>query len=460
MDSVINDSVRKDSKEEPGVIRQDFFQSEDDTSSKGKRGDAMSQQSQVEDKILSYDEMVRIYKNKRMAQNVIDIPAQDATREWITIDVEEDSDGSVEKTILNELDRLDAQEVFRDFIAYERLSGDGFVNIGMSGGGSPQSEVNLDSIEKVEFLQAFSRDFILDAEKDLNPLSKTFQDFKYYDVDIGRGEEGQAENGQQVHPSHLLHMQSRSVETEDWGIPLLKSVYDALTILDSTAWSLGQIAYASTFKVFKSAGVDVSDLDEWKNLNKFFEGEFNTSTTAVIGKDDELTHEGPGGDLPNLHDLVKFVWEYLAGCSRIPKSHLMGQQQGTITGGQYDSVNYYMRIAAMQENFLKNPLDKLITYIINSGSNDIPSDTKFNVNFNSLWRLDKETDVDIRKKLAQIDQIYLQTEVVDPEEIKDKRFKDESLNTVELGDSLDFDVDIEEEELKQLNQRIQDKMDS
>lgn len=457
MDSTV-DAVRGDSE----AVRKDFFESANTNSTKGKDGDVLSQQRQVSDNELTYDEMVRIYKNKRMAQNVIDIPAQDVTREGFSIPVEDDKEGTIEKTIKNELNRLNIQKTLRDFIAYERLSGDGFINIGVEDSGNPSSEVNLDNIKKVNFLQAFSRDFILDATKDLNPLSPTFQEFKEYDIDIGRGDTEGDKNSQIVHPSRLLHLQTRSVETEEWGIPILQSVYDALTILDSTAWSLGQIAYAATFKVFKSAGVDVSDLDEWKSLNEFFEGEFNTSTTAVIGEDDELTHEGPGGDLPNLHDLVKFVWEYLAGCARIPKAHLMGQQQGTITGGQYDSVNYYMRIAAMQENFLKPKVRKIVEYIVASSDNDIPNDTKFEIDFNSLWRLDKETDAKIRKRMAEIDQIYLQTKVLEPEEVKEKRFNDDSLSTEQLGDSLDYEVgeDFEESELKAINQYLARNMDT
>ncbi|MFO7820054.1 MAG: DUF1073 domain-containing protein [Halanaerobacter sp.] len=457
MESTVN-SVRGDSD----AIRKDFFESANTNSTKGKDGDVLSQQRQVSDNELTYDEMVRIYKNKRMAQNVIDIPAQDATREGFSVPVENDEDGKIEKSIKNELNRLKIQKTLRDFIAYERLSGDGFINIGVEDSGNPSTEVSKDKIKKVNFLQAFSRDFVEDAEKDLNPLSPTFQEFKEFEIDIGRGNSGSDKTTQIVHPSRILHLQTRSVETEDWGIPILQSVYDALTILDSTAWSLGQIAYAATFKVFKSAGVDVSDLDEWKSLNEFFEGEFNTSTTAVIGEDDELTHEGPGGDLPNLHDLVKFVWEYLAGCARIPKAHLMGQQQGTITGGQYDSVNYYMRIAAMQENFLKPKVRKIVEYIVASSDNDIPNDTKFEIDFNSLWRLDKETDAKIRKRMAEIDQIYLQTKVLDPEEVKSKRFKDDSLSTEQLGDSLDFDVDNEfsDDELKIMNQYIAENMDS
>ena len=61
-----------------------------------------------------------------------------------------------------------------------------------------------------------------------------------------------------------------------------------------------------------------------------------------------------------IGELLDFVWDYLAGAARMPKTVLKGQEGGTVTGAQYDVMNYYSRITAIQENQLRPHLEYLM----------------------------------------------------------------------------------------------------
>lgn len=422
--------------ENNSVIRQDFM-----SSSSGKKGtakDPLTRQTQRDSKTLSNKEIENIYKHNRIAQNIIDIPAEDATREGWAIEIEEDNKSKdYQEIVLNKLEDLDDKKSFKQLMKYERKTGDGYIALGISQMGSYNlnEKLEMDKIRSLDYLNPFSHKYINDAVIDEDPFSENFRDVGLYEVNLD------GKTPVEVDSSRLLHMQTRSIEGYIQGIPIFTPMYDALTILDSTAWSLGQLIYSATFKVIKSPNIDVTNFDKWVQASEKYDFEFNTLTTALLGKDDEMEFKGGGGKIPDIGAIVDFMWDYIAGCARMPKSHLLGQQQGTITGGQFDSLNYYMRIAGIQENFIRPELEKIIEIIIKSEENEIPNDANFSLTFNPLWRLDKETDVDIRKKQAEIDKIYIEKGVESPDDVSEKRF-----NNNPIADALD----LSEGELKEL----------
>lgn len=398
--------------------RKDFMTTEVEGSNKGRYGkDPLNSQYQYDEPILTQKEIDNMYKHKRIFQNIIEIPAEDATREWV------DFENTPEKeSILNKLNDLDAQSTFNKMLEYERLTGDGFISIGFKENSAFNLDepVNEDNIDDIEYLHPFSSKKIVDGAIEDDPFSKKFNEFIYYELDPILNET------RLVHASRIMHLQTRVFESEKWGMSLGIPLYEPILILDNIAWSLGQIAYAMTFKVLKSDDVNMNSREQVKAITEELEKFFNSMSLAVIGKDDELTHESPGNNLPNIGAMTEFVWDFLAGSARMPKSHILGQQQGTITGGQFDSMNYYMRVAGIQENYLRPLLEELVTYLYkadNSGVGDSSvSEPNFNLKFKPLWRLDTETDMKLREIQSKIDERYIKNMVLEPDEVREKRF--------------------------------------
>lgn len=416
--------------------RRDFMKTEKPGSSKGVRGkDPLKSQYQYNDTITQH-EIDNMYKHKRIFQNIIDIPAEDATREWISFE-----DTPEAEEILNKLNDLDAQPVFEKFLEYERLTGDGFVSLGVSQSGPFEIDDELDEtrLNNIDYIHPFSKKKVVDGLLDEDPFSRSFNNFSYYELKPLRNET------RLVHSSRILHLQTRVFEGDKWGTSLGVPLYEPILILDNIAWSLGQIAYAMTFKVLKSSNINMKNKEQAKSVAEEMEKFFNSMSLAVIGKDEELSHEGPGGSLPNLTAMTEFIWDFLAGSARMPKSHMLGQQQGTITGGEFDSLNYYMRVSGIQENYMRPPLERLISLLYKARDSGVGNgrveEPEFKLEFKPLWKLDRETDMKIRKLQSEIDDKYIKNMVLNPDEVREVRFgKDGFMDSMDLK-KLAFKVD-------------------
>lgn len=80
-----------------------------------------------------------------------------------------------------------------------------------------------------------------------------------------------------------------------------------------------------------------------------------------------------------------------------------------------------------------------------------PDKLDWSFSFNPLWKLDSQSDAEIRKKVAETDAIYLTNQVITSDEVREKRFK---------GSSLSAELDFSEDELTELDKSIQDARDS
>ncbi|MCF8012719.1 MAG: DUF1073 domain-containing protein, partial [Clostridiales bacterium] len=385
--------------------------------------------------------------------NIIDIPASDMTRVGFKIT---NVDKSINEAVQFKLKQLGADEVYRKMIEYERMTGDGFVSLGVVS----NSNINLEEelikkqVKDIEYIHPFSKFKVQDADINENPFKEGFNDFLFYEVKTAAGK-------QKVHASRIQHLQTRGIEDELLGTSLIVSCYDPLLIFDNVAWSLGQVSYASLFKVLKSPKIDVTNQDQRSQLQSALEDEFNTSTVAVIGSDDELEVKGPGGSLPNLQYLIKFIWEYLAAAARMPKSHIIGQQQGTITGGQFDSLNYHMRISSLQENYLKPHLKELIDILMLASDNNINASEQtikeYEIEFNSLWELDEKTEVEIEELKSKIYERYVKNGILTAEEIREEEFENNASveDVLMMSEEELHELGIDVDEVNKFNEKVE-----
>jgi len=225
---------------------------------------------------------------------------------------------------------------------------------------------------------------------------------------------------------------------------LLQMMYDEMVILDSTAWSTGQIVYSFVFKILKSDEVSFTNDEERLAIERRLEKEFNTMTLAVIGKDDELTFASPTNAMNNLADIFSFVWDLIAGAARMPKSHILGQAQGVITGGAYDSLNYYSRIESMQKNHLTPIVEQIVDWLLIASDSGVgegsinPDTLEYTVEWNPMWQLSGDETVKSDKTNADTDKIYTELGVITPDEVRKKRFGLEGLGNEYSVDNIDY----------------------
>ncbi|MFK5708616.1 anti-CBASS protein Acb1 family protein [Lysinibacillus boronitolerans] len=426
-------------------MRNDFMQGNGKANSKDK----LTRQVAGVGRKLSHDEITNLYGDSRIVQNIIDIPAEDMTRNWFTLKME---DEQLARNIMSKLADLKAKKAFKEMFTYDRLRGDGFISLGVTQATKFElsDELLLDKLFTVDYLHAFSsmkvNEFLINED--------------VFDINYGKLEQLRinraSSHGVQtqttessVHISRLLHSQTRRMEGEAQGRSLLEPLYDILTVFDTSVWSVGQILHDFTFKVYKSKDIDNLTSQDKQQLSMIMDYMFRTEALAMIANDEELKKEvtSVGG----INYLLDFVWDLLAGAARMPKTVIKGQESGTITGAQYDVMNYYSRIVADQENDMKPHLEKLIRMLLMAekelGGRIDPESLEWEIQFNPLWNVDAKTDAEIRKLVAETDQIYLLNNIITADEIREARF-----GQFGLSDTLKFSGD--EAELKNLADKV------
>ncbi|MBD8026435.1 DUF1073 domain-containing protein [Ureibacillus sp. Re31] len=419
-------------------MRNDFMQGNGKANSKDK----LTRQVAGARRKLSHEEISNLYADSRIVQNIIDIPAEDMTRNWFTLRMK---DEKLARDIMSKLADLNAKNAFKKMRSYERLRGDGFISLGVTQANkfNLADPLDMNKLYSVDYLHAFSS---LKVNEFL--INEDVFDFNYGQLEklrINRASRNgiqSVESESSVHISRLLHDQTRRLEDEYQGQSLLEPLYDILTVFDTSIWSVGQILHDFTFKVYKSKDIEELSTEDKRHLSMIMDFMFRTEALAMIGADEELSKQTT--PVAGIKDLLDFVWDLLAGAARMPKTVIKGQEAGTITGAQYDVMNYYSRIVADQENEMKPHLEKLIRMLLMSekelGGRIDPDKIEWEIKFNPLWSVDSKTDAEIRKLVAETDQIYITNGVLMSDEVRETRFGQFGLSN-ELkfsGDEADF----------------------
>ncbi|WAD02599.1 DUF1073 domain-containing protein [Levilactobacillus brevis] len=370
-------------------------------------------------------ELEQLYRGNSMARNIVDIPAEDMTRNGWHIKMDDNSLAAKYEARLNE---LNAQKRFKDLYRYSRLYRAGYIAISTteSWNYGLEDPLNPDRLLRISFITAFSSKKVNETKFDDDVFSPTYGQALSYQINNGTADvQGSNYYGvQQVDKSRLLRQQELRFEDETEGISLLETIYDILMTMDTGLYSVGEILYDYVFKVFKSPSVDDTSPDKLLQVGAAASSKFRTESTALISDKDELTKEST--NVGGIDSLLDFLWEYLSGAARMPKSVLKGQEAGTLAGAQYDVMNYYSRIASDQENKMRPQLEYLLKLLMRAsdecgGSLD-PDTVNWSIEFNPLWSVDSQTDSQIRLANAQADQIYIQNGVQGPEEVREARF--------------------------------------
>lgn len=396
-------------------IRKDVLASSNPNSSKGTRRDPMRQQVAFDNNI-SPEQISLFYQNNNgIFSNIIDVPAEDATKFLPKFVFKDKKYENLNDQIQKKLIALDFQNKLQLMVKYERLYGNGYMlPILLEKGGSLSKELKGENIVDILQFNVFSvqntKFGSVELDKDL--LSVNYLKPKKYIIDK-----------QDVHHSRIFDLKTTQIEDSPYGVPILKKIYDTMIILDSTAWSVGQIVYSFVFKVLKSDEASFSQNAEREKFERELENEFNTRTIAVIGKEDELAFISPTNAMNNLKDIFTFIWDLISGAAKMPKSHILGQPQGTVTGGQYDTINYYAKIKEYQENFLKPIYRKVVDLLLLGSFTGVGTGSlvlDYDIEFKTLWELDQKEQASVNKMNAETDEIRIRTGVLSPDEIRNK----------------------------------------
>ncbi|EMF82106.1 TIGR01555 family protein [Leptospira weilii serovar Topaz str. LT2116] len=367
------------------------------------------------------------YRANGFFANIVDAPAEDATREWITIKTNmdgADNELNVSRLIINRLEELKLQQKLKDLIRFSRLYQEGgFLFYGLNAP-VPQTTLNImepvpNEINKIAYINVFGPDRVALTERNLSPLAASYH---IPDVRI---------DGYLVHDSRYSWLCPSYVAEDGRGVSVIETVITAIIAQDTALHSISSMLYETGAKVFKSKKVDELGQADMRRFLRELRAVLSSQSLVAIDGDEELVRLESNLNSTGLKDSLEFIFENLAGLSRIPKSRLNGQAQGTITSGQFDFRSYYDDIARDQENDLRPIIEKAIKLIIRERQGEIYrklngqiESLDWQFEFNPLWKLSEKEEAEIDLIRAREVDIYMARGSVSPEEARPKRFSD------------------------------------
>jgi phage-related protein (TIGR01555 family) len=366
-----------------------------------------------------------LYECNGFMQNIVDQPAEDATREWITIKTNMDEDQDIARKIENRLNELGVRAKMEELIKCSRIfSRGGMLYYGVLAG-VPQDDEQLFKELPVETLSEIDYINVLDdmdkiSFRNKNTTDPTKKEYNEIEFSI---------HGRIVHPSRVSWLVNGFNYQNLDGMSVVGTIYDSIVAQDNALWSVSSLVGDMATKIFKSDLIANLSAEKQGELLAKLKHLMNTqSALTLTTKEDfnKLIYNVTG-----MKELFDFIFDNLSGVSRIPRNILLGKAHGVVTAGEYDTINYYAQVAKEQENKHRPIIEKIINLIIREQGGEIwrdlggkVDDLDWEFEFNPLWKLDPVAQADVDLKASQRDEIDFNIAKANPQELRelDKRY--------------------------------------
>jgi len=394
----------------------------------------------------TWGEHLELYKSNGFIQNIIDVPANDAIREWITIETNLDEQYNISRMIQTRMDELKVREKMRDLVRYARMYEKGsWLYYGIIAE-APQDykllkePLPLNTLKYIDFINVIDnpdRVSILEINQS-EPLKKDYREYNFLI------------SGTETHKSRFSWLVNNFIPEDKRGMSQIDIVFDSISAQDSALWSTSTMVQDMATKIFKSDLIANLEPTKKAELLSKLKHIMTTLSSIVLTSDEDfqkLTYNVTG-----IREIFEFIFDNLAGVSNIPKNILLGKAHGVVTAGEYDTLNYYAQVSNYQENYLRPIIDKIIKLILHEQCGEIYR-TVDNINeidwkyeFNSLWTLDPISQADVDLKKSQRDEIDFNIGKANSEELRNLDERYSELEDFETEATREINKIIEEEE--------------
>jgi phage-related protein (TIGR01555 family) len=388
--------------------------------------------------ILDDAELSRIWLGEGLSKKIVSAPADDMTKNWI--DITGDDDGKIEA----ELNRLNAQSKINEALKWMRLYRGAVVVMGIKDGGELTDPINLNRLAGknggIQWLKVFSASRVLNTQLDIvtDPNSPYFEDLDTIKLQKLSG--GMLE----VHRSRCLVFKGEPVPDTNvtglnfnyqyWGTSALQAAFEAIRNFGSVSQSVANLMLE--FVIGKYTISNLAELLAENNTAALYTRMeiINKSKSIINGvmMAENEKYERDTANVSGIDAIIDRFMMMLSAVVEIPVTRLFGRSPaGENATGESDLRNYYDFVTARQESQLRDPLQYLVMLVgLSLGMKEAF------ISFNSVWEPTLEELIEMRKKQAETDQIYIQNAVVTPDEIRESRFggKEYSFETEVDGD--------------------------
>jgi phage-related protein (TIGR01555 family) len=378
----------------------------------GDARDKASYGRYVMGRVIDQSELETLYRTNWLAGKVVDIPASDMTRAWVT-----------RKTALSDEQmkpfyalekRLKLKAKVRDAIAWGRLYGGAAIFVHIKGQ-DPKEPLDPSTIQQGAQVSLH----VLDRYRATrgsgsvvqNPLSEMFGQPDTFRI---------AGTSLEVHHTRMIQFQGAELPWQQfatngyWHDSVLQRLYDSLTRYDTVTQGTASMFFEAVVDILKVSGLgDMLSTDEGTDLVKkrFGLAAMMKSFNRVLLIDGNDDHSQKTNSFAGVKDVIQQFMSDIAGGADIPATRLFGKSpDGMNASGDSDTRNYYDRISSDQEDKLLPPLELLDEVIFRASLGMYPDDLE--TTFNPLWQMSDTEKATLEKTRADRDQVYLTAGVV------------------------------------------------
>lgn len=404
---------------------------------------------------MDWDQVENIYACDDIAEKVVDAPIDEAFRKDV-IFKKTDMDGDFNKELWDYLNSIKFFEQFCQAAKWARLYGAGFLIFGIADGQDPSEEVDFERIRSVEWMNKLHRWDMNSTDIVHDVSSEFFREPERYVFTRGSLSESELA-GPHIHRNRVVRLEGARLPerlyraNNYFNDSVLNRVQNAIRNYNSSHDSLAVLMQDFSAGIFKmknlaqliGAGQDdavmkrLSLIDLKRSLVK----------SVVVDADEDF--ERKSTPLNGIKDALQKIDDRLVAASKMPHTLLLGEgSTGTLSGsGESEQEQWDDYIRGLQKSELKPALMECMKILLSAKDNpvtkgEIPEG--FDITFPPLQEPSPKEKAEVYKTTAEADAIYINAQVLDPNEVAISRFSDDEFNQ-----DTQIDTDIREEKLNE-----------
>lgn len=408
----------------------------------GVRGKDKRQDTEFVADVVTSEEAIEMWRGDDLAARSIETWPNEMLREGFDLLIKKgkDEEGDTEdakdlqEKVESEWERLGLTDSLWFALAWERSQGGGAIILGVNDGQEMQEELNMERVSALDFLTAVE-------PRDLTP-ERWYTDPhapKYGEVAIWRlqptvpgiGIDNAAAHAQQtlIHETRLIIFPGIRVTRRPigvlrgWGDSILTRMRSVLRDYNVSWASAAVLLNDFAQAVYKMKGlaelVAQNRSDEFKTRLMAMELARSTVRATLIDAEEDFQRQQT--PITGLPKLLELFGSRLAAAADMPLTLLMGQSPGGLNAtGESDVRFFYDRIAAAQVKRLTPAITRITEILFRVLG--VVEPEKWSISFRPLWQLSDAETATARKSQAETDQIYINTQVLSPEDVAVSRF--------------------------------------
>lgn len=380
-----------------------------------------------------------LYLGSGIGRRVVDMPVEEMTRAGVYF---EDMDEAQEQAIMAVFDDLDVMKHMADGLRWADVFGGSLMVMGLNDGNPLDMPLNENGIKSVEFLRVYDRWQTSVNRRYQDPMNPGYGKPELYLISPHTGGSPYV-----VHESRVLIFDGDPVpdlqrqQQDGWGASKYQACQDALARFGTShQWANS---------LLERAQQAVHSIPELANLLRTAQGEENVRkrvdvvdmvrgilNTIVI--DSQEAYDLKSTSFSGVPDILDRFAEALSSITGIPMYMLIGRSPGGLnSAGGANEEAWYARVGAMQNDRLRNPLNRLTQLILLSMAGTDGGDWK--LCFSPLKVPSDKEKAEIEKLEAEHEKLEADTMValvgigaLDPSEVRKKIAEDYDINPADM----------------------------